>query len=196
MVKILSAELAASAARPEDFPRSGLPEVAVLGRSNVGKSSLLNRMVSRRDLARTSSTPGKTRLVHFFEVRRSAGRLLLVDLPGYGWARASKTERRRWKDLVEGYLDGRAVLRVAIVLLDVRRDLSDDEFGLFDWLGERSVPAVLALTKVDKLRPGARARRLRELAEGAPLPAQRPVATSAEKGIGIDELWRVVNDFL
>ena len=111
-MKIKSAELHATCANPDQFPQEGLPEVAFLGRSNVGKSSLLNKLVARKKLARTSGTPGKTRLIHFFRAELEPATLLLADLPGYGWARVSRTEREGWQKLVETYLDGRAPLRL------------------------------------------------------------------------------------
>jgi GTP-binding protein len=195
-VKVLRAELGAVASRPADFPRSGPPEVAFLGRSNVGKSSLLNRLAGRRGLARTSSTPGKTRLVHWYRIERSSGALALVDLPGYGWAKVSKAERRRWKELVEAYLDRRAALRAAVLLVDVRRELGPDETDLLAWLAERDVPVVLAITKIDKLKPMRRAASVRALRQAAGLAEGRVVATSAEKGSGIAELWRAIDALL
>ena len=116
-MKVLTAELLAVAAKAEDFPQLPLPELALLGRSNVGKSSLLNRLVKRRQLARTSASPGKTRLVIFYRIERPGRALCLVDLPGYGWARVSKTERAGWKALVEAYLRGREHLRGEVFFL-------------------------------------------------------------------------------
>jgi GTP-binding protein len=195
-VKIKTAEIVTSCARPADFPVAGLPEVAFLGRSNVGKSSLLNALAQRKKLARTSGTPGKTRLVHFFHVETQVGPLLMVDLPGYGWARVSRRERNSWRHMVEGYLGARDPLRVAVLLQDLRRDFSDDETLLLDWLAERSVPALVALTKVDKLKPMRRAARIRELGRQIGAPADRVVATSAQTLHGIDELWRAMGEFL
>ena len=192
-MKVLSADLVAVASARDGFPRAGSPEVAFLGRSNVGKSSLLNRLVQRRHLARTSRTPGKTRLVFWYRVERPGQALLLVDLPGYGYAKVSKAERRRWKQLVESYLVGRDVLRAAVLLQDLRRDLSEDEALLLEWLAERDVPAILALTKVDKLKPMRRAQRMRGLAAAVDLPPERVVATSAETGLGIPDLWRAID---
>lgn len=195
-MRVLRAEVAATAAGPEGFPREGLPEVALLGRSNVGKSTLLNRLCGRRRLAHTSRTPGKTRLVHFYRVERSDRTLLLVDLPGYGFARVSKLERQRWRGLVEGYLEGRDPLRAVILLQDLRRDVSEDERALLAWLAERDVPAIVTLTKVDKLKPMRRAERLRRLREQLELPAERVVATSGQQGWGIRELWQALDAFL
>lgn len=192
-MKVASAERVASAASPATLPAEGLPELAFLGRSNVGKSALLNRLAGRKRLAQTSSTPGKTRLLHFYRLTGRGGganrELLLVDLPGYGWARVSKAERQRWQVLVEGYLEARGSLRVAVLLQDLRRDVSDDELDLLAWLAERRIPVLVALTKCDKLKPGRRAARVRELVRAFELPAERVVATSAQSGLGIDTLW-------
>jgi GTP-binding protein len=195
-MKTTRAELEASAAGPEGFPQAHLPEVALLGRSNVGKSTLLNRLVARRRLAYTSRAPGKTRLVHFYRVARGSRRLRLVDLPGYGFARVSRSERARWRGLVEGYLDGRAQLRVAVLLQDARRDPGEDEALLLAWLAERGIPSLLAVTKIDKLAPARRAPRAREIAQALGVPEERTVATSGASGAGIDALWRALARFL
>ena len=192
-MKIFSAERVATAAARNGFPHSSEPEIAFLGRSNVGKSSLLNRLVQRKKLAYTSRTPGKTRLLHWYRVERSGGAVMLVDLPGYGYAKVSRKERRRWKALVESYLEGREGLRVAVLLQDLRREISEDETLLLEWLAEREVPAVLALTKVDKLKPMRRAERVRLLTGASGLPKDRVIATSAEKGLGMSELWRAID---
>lgn len=195
-MKIFDARIVATAAGPEGFPAAGLPEVAFLGRSNVGKSSLLNRLLARKQLARTSRTPGKTRLLHFYRVDRPGRELILVDLPGYGYAKAAKSERRRWKGLVEGYLEGRRVLRAAVLLQDIRRDPSEDETLLLDWLAQRQIPALLAFTKIDKLKPAKRAERLRSLGNGFPVQADWMVPTSARTGAGIEQLWRAIDTLL
>jgi GTP-binding protein len=192
-VRVLHSELLTVASKPGEFPRAELPEVAFLGRSNVGKSSLLNKLVHRKQLARTSTTPGKTRLVHWYRVERSAGALCFVDLPGYGYARVGQEERRRWKVLVEAYLEKRDGLRAAVLLQDLRRDVSDDERLLLEWLAERRIPALVALTKADKLGMGRRGARARELAGQLGLARERVVTTSAERGLGIAELWRAID---
>jgi len=193
---VLGAELLGVAARPEDFPQTPLAEVALMGRSNVGKSSLLNRLVQRRQLARTSANPGKTRLVSFYRVERPGRSLCLVDLPGYGWARVSRAERATWKALIEAYLDHRDRLRGAILLQDLRRDWSEDESLLVAWLLERRLPVLLALTKADKLGAAERERRVRALAASANVPAERCIVTSAKSGEGIDALWRAIDTLL
>jgi GTP-binding protein len=190
-MKILAAELVTSAAGPAGFPAHALPEIAILGRSNVGKSSLINRIAGRRSLARTSATPGKTRLLNFFRVRRPEGEVVLVDLPGYGYAKVGRAERRAWRTLVEGYLAGRRHLRLAILLQDVRRDPGPDESDLLPWLAARGIPVLGAATKVDRLSARARAARLAALA-AAGLPITW-IATSARTGEGVEELWAAID---
>jgi len=192
-MRVTRAELLVSCAKPEQFPDTGLPEIAFLGRSNVGKSSLLNALAQRKALARTSSTPGKTRLIHFFEVIRGSREVVLVDLPGYGFAKVPERERRSWQRLVERYLGDRPALRVAVLLQDVRRDFSEDETLLLEWLAERGVPALVAVTKCDKLAPMRRKQRMRELKGQIAAPPGGVVATSADKKIGIDDLWRALH---
>ncbi len=143
----VNAELAHDAAELAQFPTDGLPEVAVLGRSNVGKSSFINRLVGRRQLARTSSTPGKTRRIHFYRLEQS---VYLVDLPGFGYAAVSRVEQRAWRPLVESYLRGsRAALRGCVLLVDVRRGPQQEERELLDWLAAERIPTRLALTKAE-----------------------------------------------
>jgi GTP-binding protein len=195
-VRIRDARIVATAVAPAGLPRDGLPEVAFLGRSNAGKSSLLNALAGRRELARVSSTPGKTRAIHCYRIERLDAHdrvhvLLFVDLPGYGFARVAKSERAAWQKLVEGYLDGRAALRAAVLIQDVRRDAADDELDLVAWLAERGVPIVVAAAKADKLKHGAREERLRAL-RGAYGRSARVVATSARTKLGVAELWELL----
>jgi len=195
-MKVVAAEHVAAAAGQDGLPPPGPPEIAFLGRSNVGKSSLLNALAGRRGLARVSSTPGKTRLLHFYrlECQQGAARrpLVLVDLPGYGWARVSQEERKSWQALVEGYLAGREPLRAAVLLQDLRRDVSRDELDLLAWLAERHIPVLVALTKCDKLSLGPRTARARELARALGPSPERVLAISASRGLGVTELWRAI----
>ena len=190
--RITVAELFTSAASAAGFPAPGPPEIAFLGRSNVGKSSLLNALVGRRALARTSATPGKTRLLNWFRVVRGGRELWLVDLPGYGYAKVAKAERADWKRWIETYLERRRTLRLAVLLQDLRRDPGPDEALLLEWLAERDVPALVALTKCDKLKPMRRAERVRTLGKSPELAAAPIFATSAETGLGIPELWAAI----
>ena len=193
-VKIRSAEMLTAASKASQFPAPGAPEIAFLGRSNVGKSSLLNKLVARKQLARTSSTPGKTRLVHWYAVERTAGPVVwLVDLPGYGYAKVSKREREQWKELIESYLAQRPTLRAAVLLQDLRRKISEDETLLLEWLAERQVPSLLAITKTDKLKPMRRKQAIAALKRSVDLPRGRILPTSAETGAGIPELWQTLD---
>jgi len=189
-MKILEAELIASAPRFDMLPPSGLPEIAFLGRSNVGKSSLLNALARRKKLARTSSTPGKTRELVLFRIRTDRGELGFVDLPGYGWAKVSRKEREGWGRLAEGYLANRAELKLAIVLQDLRRTWSEDESLLLEWLAERHVSGRIVLTKTDKLKLMKRKERIRALRSQIGEGFGKPIATSSQKGDGLDLVWR------
>jgi GTP-binding protein len=190
-MKILEAELIASAPNVESLPPSGLPEIAFLGRSNVGKSSLLNALARRKKLARTSSTPGKTREIVLFRIRTEYGELGFVDLPGYGWAKVSKSERAGWQKLAEGYLARRKELVLAILLQDVRRNWSEDESLLLDWLRAREVPGRVVLTKIDKLKMMKRKERVRSLLGEIGDEFGKPISTSSQKGDGLDLVWKV-----
>jgi GTP-binding protein len=189
-MKILEAELIASAPRIEKLPPSGLPEIAFLGRSNVGKSSLLNALARRKKLARTSGTPGKTRELVLFRIRTDRGEIGLVDLPGYGWAKVSRKERDSWQRLVEGYLSRRPELRLAILLQDIRRSWTEDESLLLEWLAERKLPGRVVLTKTDKLKLMKRKERIRTLTSEIGEGFGKPIPTSSQKGEGLDLVWR------
>lgn len=189
-MKILDAELIASAPRFDKLPPSGLPEIAFLGRSNVGKSSLLNALARRKKLARTSSTPGKTRELVLFKLRTDRGEIALVDLPGYGWAKVSRKEREGWQRLAEGYLANREELRLAIVLQDVRRNWSEDESLLLQWLEEQGVPGRVVLTKTDKLKLMKRKEAVKRLRKEIGDDFGKPISTSSSKGEGLDVVWR------
>jgi len=177
-----------SAADENDLPPLGAPEVAFAGRSNVGKSSLLNKLTGRKGLARTSNTPGRTRLLNFFGLGRQ---LILVDLPGYGYARASKTDIARWNKLTEGYLKGRSQLRRICLLVDARHGLKSNDEQVMEELDGAAVSYQIVLTKADKVKPGPLRRLVEEVqATVARHPAAHPVCltTSSETGAGMPEL--------
>jgi GTP-binding protein len=178
----------AGAAKLEQIPAAGLPEVAFAGRSNVGKSSLINALTGRKTLAKVSNTPGRTRQLNFFDL---AGRLMLADLPGYGYARASKEQVADWTKLIELYLVGRAALRRALILIDARHGLKDVDRRVMAMLDGAAVSYQAVLTKTDQLGPAHLAERLADVAgELARHTAAHPevMPTSAEKGAGIAEL--------
>jgi GTP-binding protein len=180
-----------SAASAAQFPRDGLPEVAFLGRSNVGKSSLLNALAGTRNLAHVSSTPGRTRLVNFFRVGQD---FYLADLPGYGYAQVSRDVRQGWERLVTSYLVGRAPLALCVFLVDARHDPMEGDRMLHAFLSEQGLPYVVAATKADKLGRGALAQRVRMLEKDVGAGAEHVLAVSAETKAGVPELWRVVRE--
>ena len=182
------ARFVTSAAQPSDFPPPGLPELAVVGRSNVGKSSLINALVGQDGLARTSRTPGRTRLANWFEID---GRFHLVDLPGYGYAEVSRAMRDSWRPLIEGYLAERTSLVGVLLLIDIRRGVEHEELDFVPWLAERKLPVVVALTKADKLAKNKRTLEVAAVRKALGL-ARDPLAVSTLSGDGIEPLWRAV----
>ncbi len=184
-VKVTHATFLGAATEPGRFPDPSVPEVAFAGRSNVGKSSAINRLVGRRGLARTSSTPGRTQQLNFFGID---DRLVLVDLPGYGYAKVSKAVRDAWRPLVESYLGTRGVLAGVVLIVDVRRGLEEEEHQLLDVLAALDVPVLVLATKIDKLNRGERTKALGALAASA-LPV---VPFSAVTGAGVAEAWTTI----
>ena len=170
-------------------PPPGLPEVAFAGRSNVGKSSLLNRLVRRKAFARVSNTPGRTREINFFKVN---DRFVLADLPGYGYARIAKTRKAEWLPLIEGYLRSSSELRGVVQLLDVRHAPSDEDLQMLDFLAEIEAPTIVVLTKIDKLRAREVPVRVEEIASSLGLDPAQVIPFSAESGRGRDELAEAV----
>lgn len=170
-------------------PESTLPEVAFAGRSNVGKSSLLNLLLRRRAAARVSRTPGRTREINFFRVNEA---FVLVDLPGYGYARVAKERRAEWRPLIEGYLKGSPNLRGLVLLLDARRDPTDDDHAMLSFLADAGTPVLVAVTKMDKFGGDAGHRRVTEIAAALELEAEQVVPVSARTGLGRDELASAV----
>jgi GTP-binding protein len=177
-----------SAAKPEQFPPPGLPEIAIVGRSNVGKSSVINSLTGQDGLARTSRTPGRTRLVNWFEVN---GKFHFVDLPGYGYAEVSRDMRESWRPLIESYLSDRKSLVGVLLLIDVRRGPGEEELDFVPWLEAKSIPIVVALTKSDKLPKNKRMLEVTKAKKALGLKRD-PYAVSAQDGEGFDPLWRAL----
>ena len=188
MATVGAASFLGAATEPGRYPPLGAAEIAIAGRSNVGKSSFLNTLLGRRGLARTSRTPGRTRQMNFFAVRDD---LRLVDLPGYGFAVGPHEERAAWGVLIEDYLARRETLRGALVLVDVRRELGPDDQQLLDYLAHVRVPAALVVTKVDKLARAAARRAMAAVTATVPM-----IAFSARLGTGRDEVWHLLARWL
>lgn len=174
-------------------PEPTLPEVAFAGRSNVGKSSLLNRLIHRKKFARVSNTPGRTREINFFKVNDA---FVLVDLPGYGYARISKERRAEWKPLIEGYLRTSPQLRGIVQLLDARHPPTGDDQDMLDFLAELGVPTIVVLTKIDKLTSNERKKSLISISSLLGLDEDQVVQFSAVTGEGRNELAQAVDELL
>jgi len=199
-VIVLGADFLKSAAQKKDWPSPDKPEVAFCGRSNVGKSSCLNALVGRKALARVSRTPGRTRLLNFFDVRvaersRSGGHtapreLRLVDLPGYGHASGPREERAGWKKMIESYLGGRETLRTLVVLVDGDLGAQPSDREMVAWGKSLGRDVVVVATKLDRLGRTRRPTRIREIADA--LGVDSTIAFSAKEKFGVDELWRAI----
>ncbi len=180
-------ELLVVAGRKQEFPAELLPEIAIIGRSNVGKSSLINSLLGRKKLAATSGTPGKTRALFFYRVNSVFS---LVDLPGYGYACISRERRQAWAPLIETYLSERKILKGCLHLLDVRIDPTAQDLQMRHWLEHHHLKTITVATKADKLSRGALIGRLNRIAAALGLsPAERPLPYSVPKGTGRKELW-------
>ena len=194
MMKITSAEFIKSAVWPPQYPPATLPEIAFVGRSNVGKSSLMNTLVGRKQLAKTSQTPGRTQLINFFSINKA---MSFLDLPGYGFARVPRSVKKDWGDMIETYLRERQNLAMVVFILDLRRDPSDDDLSLLDWLEYYRIPFTVILTKSDKLSNNqaiARKRMIEKLLGGK--TQQVTMLFSAKTQKGREELWKMIENHL
>jgi GTP-binding protein len=183
---IKSADYIASAVKPAQYPAHELPEIAFAGRSNVGKSSLINCLLQRKKLVRTSRTPGRTQTINFFDINHA---FCFVDLPGYGFARVPEAMRASWGPMVQSYLTTRKQLRGVVQILDLRHPPTADDIGLWGWLKTRSIPAVAVLTKADKVTRGQRPEHARQAALVLGLAVEDCVQFSALTREGRDSLW-------
>ncbi|MBO8168764.1 MAG: YihA family ribosome biogenesis GTP-binding protein [Thermoanaerobacteraceae bacterium] len=185
-MEIKKAEFVTSGVKMSQYPQGPLPEVAFAGRSNVGKSSLLNKLVRRKKLARVSKQPGRTRTINFFRVN---DQFHLVDLPGYGFARVPASVKRQWGRMIEEYLSKREQLRGVVLLLDIRHKPTVDDQQMVEWLVASKVPTIFVATKADKISRGKRQKHLSVIRKTLELPPDQPViAFSAETGEGKDVL--------
>jgi GTP-binding protein len=190
---IKSSEFVTSALKPEQYPPPEHPEIAFAGRSNVGKSSLINTLINRKRLVKTSSTPGRTQMINFFIVNAD---LMLVDLPGYGYAKVPQAVRKHWGPMVETYLSRRESLRAVVLLIDVRRLPGVEELNFIEWLRRFDIAAVAVLTKSDKLSKTNQIKQRRTIAQALRIPQDRLILFSAKTGQGKIELWEQIETIL
>ncbi len=193
-MKVTSVKFVTSAAERSQYVKDGRPEFAFVGRSNVGKSTMLNVLLNKKGLAKTSKTPGKTRLVNFFDVN---DHFYFVDLPGYGFAKVSKGMKRAWQKVITGYLADREPLRLVFHLIDSRHNPTADDHDVLDILDEAQVPTLIVATKVDKLRPSQRQAAVAKLRRSLDLDSDALIIPfSSITKHGIRDLWHVVDDCL
>lgn len=192
-MKILSAEFVTSAVKADQYPELRHPEIAFAGRSNVGKSSLINVLVNRKRLVKTSSTPGRTQLVNFFDINEA---ITFVDLPGYGYAKAPKRVVREWGPMVERYLAERRSLKGALLLIDIRRSPREDEFNLVEWFRAHGIPFRVVLTKSDKFSNNKRQGNVARIARELGMKSSELIPFSALSRSGRDDVWQAITDLV
>lgn len=186
-MKVNNVEMIMSAVRPEQYPKEGYPEFALAGRSNVGKSSFINKMIGRKSLARTSSKPGKTQTLNFYKIEEQ---VFFVDVPGYGYAKVSKSARDTWGPMIDQYLTSREELRAVIQIVDLRHPPSKEDQIMYNFLVDFDIPAIIIATKADKVAKGKWAKHVKIVREHLQMRIDDPIITfSAEKGIGTTEAW-------
>ncbi|MFY0517432.1 ribosome biogenesis GTP-binding protein YihA/YsxC [Lysinibacillus sphaericus] len=191
-MKVHNVEMVISAVRPDQYPEDGLPEFALAGRSNVGKSSFINRMIGRKALARISSKPGKTQTLNFYKIEEQ---LFFVDVPGYGYAKVSKTEREAWGKMIERYITGREELKAVVQIVDLRHPPTDDDCMMYDFLKHYNIPCIVIATKADKIPKGKWDKHKKVVKETLDMDKNDPlVVFSSEKGIGFEEAWRLIEN--
>ncbi len=190
-MEIRSVELHRAAYKPEDFPGDDRSQFAIVGRSNVGKSSLINTVLNRKGVARTSQTPGKTQAIHFYLINE---KIYIVDLPGYGYAKVPRDMARSWGALAKQYFESSMTLKVVFLLLDVRRIPTEDDLMMRDWMNGAGVPWVAVLTKVDKFSGNQLAKARKEIAATLQIESKLLINFSKVTRAGLADLWRVIEN--
>ncbi|GLY10141.1 ribosome biogenesis GTP-binding protein YihA/YsxC [Pseudobacillus badius] len=189
-MKVNQVELVISAVKPAQYPEDSLPEFALAGRSNVGKSSFINKMIHRKSMARISSKPGKTQTLNFYKIEEA---LYFVDVPGYGFAKVSKKERESWGKMIETYLTTREQLRACVLIVDLRHPPTEDDVMMYHFLKHYNIPVIVVATKADKIPKGKWQKHLKVVKEKLEFnPADDIVVFSSETGQGKDEAWGVI----
>ncbi|MCA1057849.1 ribosome biogenesis GTP-binding protein YihA/YsxC [Rossellomorea aquimaris] len=192
-MKVNQVELVISAVRPEQYPGDYLPEFALAGRSNVGKSSFINKMIGRKSMARISSKPGKTQTLNFYKIEET---LYYVDVPGYGFAKVSKTEREAWGKMIETYITSREQLRAVIMIVDLRHPPTNDDVMMYDFLKHHELPCIVIATKADKIPKGKWQKHLKVTRETLNMDSEDDlIMFSSETGLGKDKAWDAIKSF-
>ena len=190
---IKSAEFVKSAVKPSQYPSAVLPEIAFTGRSNVGKSSLINTLVNRKRLVKTSSTPGRTQLINFFLINKA---FLFVDLPGFGYAKVPDSVRKKWGPMIETYLSSRKTLKGVVLIMDIRRIPGMQEFNFIEWLHYYNIPSILILTKADKLSKTKQLKQHLNIAKALSVDKDDLILFSAKSRLGKDAVWNAVEGLI
>ncbi len=193
-MKIKEASFVGSFVKPEQFPDEMMPEIALAGRSNVGKSSLINTLLGRKKLAKTSGAPGKTRTINFYRINQN---FFFVDLPGYGYAKVSKKERDSWGKMIENYLAKRETLREVVLLVDIRHDPSEDDRIMYEWIRHQGFGHLVVATKADKLSRSRQMQQMRRIKTKLAMPDSAVILPfSALKKTGTEEVWKLLETHL
>lgn len=190
---VKSAEFVTSAVKPDQYPEASLPEIAFAGRSNVGKSSLINTLVNRKHLVKTSSTPGRTQLINFFIVNQA---FYLVDLPGYGYAKVPVAVKKKWGPMIEGYLKKRSSLQAVTLIMDIRRIPQVEERNFIDWLNLYHIPVIPVLTKADKLSKNKQNKQIRLITAALEIDREQLTLFSAKSRLGKQRLWEIIESLM
>ncbi|HLU23154.1 MAG TPA: ribosome biogenesis GTP-binding protein YihA/YsxC [Bacillaceae bacterium] len=192
-MKVNNVELVISAVKPEQYPEEGLPEFALAGRSNVGKSSFINKMINRKSMARTSSKPGKTQTLNFYKIEEA---LYFVDVPGYGFARVSKREREAWGQMIETYITSREQLNGVLLIIDLRHPPTKDDVMMYDFLKHYEIPCLVIATKADKIPRGKWDKHKKVVKDTLDLvKGDEIIVFSSETGEGKDKVWGILNNW-
>jgi GTP-binding protein len=190
---VTSSQFITSAVQPSQYPETSIPEIAFAGRSNVGKSSLINTLLNRRRLVRTSGRPGRTQLINFFSINQAFN---FVDLPGYGYARVPQAVKKTWGPMIERYLSERTALKGVVVILDIRRQPDEKDRQLIEWLAHLQRPQIIVLTKADKYKRGRQMQRRQAIAGQLDESPHNLLLFSAKSRLGKDALWDAIEGLI